>query len=141
MRTLALLMLLAGLPALAAPRIHAYAPPVIPPAVEASAACTDCHGKAINGGVPAIPHRAGGDCRSCHVAQEAARPFRANRFKGEKPLRGRGARAYPGAPPSLPHPVLMRENCQACHGREVHPGMRRNPHPERANCLSCHLQV
>jgi cytochrome c-type protein NapB len=51
----------------------------------------------------------------------------------------RGARAYPGAPPALPHPVFMRENCQACHGRERHPGMRRNPHPGRADCRSCHL--
>jgi cytochrome c-type protein NapB len=79
-----------------------------------------------------------GWCRSCHLARQAAEPFHGNRFKGDPASRTRGARAYPGAPPALPHTVAMRENCLACHGKETHPGMKRNPHPERANCLSCH---
>lgn len=139
------LLLLAGLaPALVAKpteRLHAYAPPVIPHAIDKDAACTDCHGRERAGGVPAVPHRVGGWCQSCHVPSGGAAPFRANPFKGEPVSHARGARAYPGAPPALPHPVAMRENCAACHGRETHPGMRRNPHPGRPNCLSCHLEI
>lgn len=134
-----LLAAAAALPSLAAPRMHAYAPPPIPHPVDKDAACTSCHGREIQGGIPAIPHRVQGWCPSCHVAQEPARDFRPNRFKGEPPLKARGRRAYPGAPPSIPHPVFMRENCQACHGRERHPGMRANPHPGRADCRACHL--
>lgn len=143
MRILALSLLLAGLapvlPARAPERLHAYAPPVIPHDLHKGASCTDCHAREISGGVPAVPHKAGGWCQSCHVPSSAAAPFRANAFKGEPVSHARGARAYPGAPPALPHAVAMRENCLACHGREAHPGMRRNPHPGRANCLSCHL--
>ena len=147
MRIRVLPFLLAGAAALVAgpakapagSRMHAYAPPTIPHPVDKSAACTDCHGQEISGGVPAIPHRTAGFCPSCHLAQQPAKSFRPNTFKQAPPGPARGTRATPGAPPGVPHPVFMRENCQACHGRTVHPGMGRNPHPERAHCLSCHL--
>ena len=52
-----------------------------------------------------------------------------------------GDRATPGAPPRIPHRVLMRENCVACHDG---PGAReevRTTHPERWRCRQCHVPV
>jgi cytochrome c-type protein NapB len=136
-------------------RMQPFAPPPIPHAAHPDAACTDCHGGRRQDGIPAIPHQVRGWCQSCHVydtnavkggprARTARSPSPLSPPQGVQaepghPVSVRGARAFPGAPPAIPHPVLMRENCQACHGRERHPGMRRNPHPGRADCKSCHL--
>jgi cytochrome c-type protein NapB len=65
----------------------------------------------------------------------------ANSFQGlEQGLRF-GERLYPGAPPTIPHRLLMRENCGACH---VGPGARAGivtSHPERVRCRQCHVAV
>jgi cytochrome c-type protein NapB len=58
----------------------------------------------------------------------------------EQDLR-RGGRATLGAPPTIPHRTLMRENCVACHDG---PGAReeiRTSHPERLRCRQCHVSV
>ncbi len=52
-----------------------------------------------------------------------------------------GDRATAGAPPRIPHRMLMRENCVACHDG---PGAReevRTSHPERWRCRQCHVPV
>jgi cytochrome c-type protein NapB len=58
-------------------------------------------------------------------------------------------RAYPGAPPIIPHPLLDKggfggRSCLACHadGGYVAPFKAYapvTPHPELANCLQCHV--
>jgi nitrate reductase (cytochrome), electron transfer subunit len=128
MSALALLLVLA-----ASGPVRTYAPPPIPHALD-QGACASCHGPERSGGVPGVPHRAAGYCQSCHVAGPSTKAS-----KGKPSRHARGTRAYPGAPPGVPHEVFMREHCLACHGREVHPGMRRNPHPERPNCVYCHV--
>lgn len=54
-------------------------------------------------------------------------------------------RAYPGAPPAIPHQVreLKRTNCLSCHEKggitgtgEVAP---KTPHPQRTSCQQCHV--
>ncbi len=54
--------------------------------------------------------------------------------------------AYRGAPPTIPHNVreLGRKKCLSCHFRGLDLGIKggeayKTPHPERANCLQCHL--
>ena len=52
-----------------------------------------------------------------------------------------GGRLYDGAPPTIPHKILMRENCSACHAG---PGARAEiltTHPERTRCRQCHVPV
>ena len=52
-----------------------------------------------------------------------------------------GGRLYDGAPPTIPHKILMRENCAACH---TGPGARTEiltSHPERTRCRQCHVPV
>ena len=67
---------------------------------------------------------------------------------GTRTLAGfRALRAYPGAPPRIPHPLgateFMGTSCNQCHERG---GFAQRfdayapvtPHPEMSNCLQCH---
>jgi cytochrome c-type protein NapB len=73
------------------------------------------------------------NCMQCHVEGrsldlEAIAP-------AAPPSAGR--RAWPGAPPRMPHAIAMRTNCFACHGTGGDPGLRID-HPERVSCTQCH---
>lgn len=133
-------------------RAYDGAPPVVPHAIDtiSVSACISCHGQngdlVIGGKRPVeISHPWITNCTSCHVPANGLRqvtePAEArlvveNSFTG-KSSPGHGPRAYGGAPPTMPHPVWMRQNCLACHG----PGREqaiRSSHPERKNCLQCH---
>lgn len=80
-------------------------------------------------------------CRQCHVFVTDDGLSVASEFVGlEQDMRA-GARATPGAPPTIPHRILLRENCVACHAG---PGAReevRTTHPERWRCRQCHVPV
>jgi cytochrome c-type protein NapB len=132
-------------------RLYDGAPPVIPHEVFGAdcGACHDARGTALRGVgfAPAAPHEgtAGADgmirCRQCHVSALTDQLFVESSFQAlRQDLRG-GARLYQGAPPTIPHDVFMRENCQACH---TGPGARPEiltSHPERARCRQCHVPV
>ncbi len=58
-------------------------------------------------------------------------------------------RAYPGAPPTVPHPVDPETNrtqaCNVCHAKggftpKFNAYVPVTPHPELGNCLQCHVQ-
>ena len=58
-------------------------------------------------------------------------------------------RAYPGAPPPIPHPVdsdmSITQNCNSCHEKGGYVPKYQafasvTPHPEYENCLQCHGQ-
>ena len=123
------------------------APPVTPHPVDANdvTSCYQCHGegKVIDTLVaPKISHPRYTNCTQCHAPVAVQIPGNApglvvdNVFRGQISA-GKGTRAYLGAPPTLPHPTLMRENCLACHGLLGQQGLR-TPHPWRVNCLQCH---
>ena len=133
-------------------RAYDGAPPTIPHA-SFGMRCDACHNAAGQsvagvGFAPASPHvdteRAGGTtrCRQCHVFVATDRMFVASRFEGvEQDPYLTGGRATPGAPPTIPHRILMRENCVSCHDG---PGTReeiRTSHPERWRCRQCHVPV
>jgi nitrate reductase (cytochrome), electron transfer subunit len=57
-------------------------------------------------------------------------------------------RAYPGAPPTIPHAAgredLMGDNCLGCHAKGGYvPAMKTyapiTPHPQMTNCRQCHV--
>lgn len=110
------------------------APPVIPHPTLGTASCLACHEKGLVIGDRVArqmshPHYA--NCTQCHVE---ARPAELSTL----PVVARPTeRAFSGAPPTLPHPVWMRESCLSCHGPTGHPGLR-TTHPERQSCLQCH---
>ncbi|MEZ6060820.1 MAG: hypothetical protein R3C19_10685 [Planctomycetaceae bacterium] len=130
-------------------RAYDGAPPVIPHE-PLGAKCSTCHttvGMAVPnlGFAPANPHTltsvAGRtqNCRQCHVFKTSDGEFDSNTFVGIQQRVEKGERAYPGAPPVIPHSELMRENCAACHsGPSARPEIKCS-HTERVNCRQCHL--
>jgi nitrate reductase (cytochrome), electron transfer subunit len=127
-------------------RAYDGAPPTIPHAVVADGAfeCLGCHerGALIAGKrAPAMSHERHDNCTQCHAPPSGQRtadmpPLADNGFVGLAPASS-GARAWPGAPPMIPHPTLMRSTCTSCHGTSGALGMR-STHPWRQNCLQCH---
>lgn len=127
------------------------APPTIPHQIDnvSTQSCIACHG--LNGqslrignevAAPALPHPYLTNCTQCHVPQNDILPeeqhWLENSFVGEStPMQG--DRAYPGAPPTMPHSLWMRETCLSCHGPNGQSALR-SGHVWRANCLQCHGQ-
>jgi len=130
----------------ARPLTRAYegAPPVIPHPVRdyGRGDCLSCHGDGLKADAEKVavpkPHVTIGNCLQCHVEQVTREIWRASQFTGWHPKLVRH-RAYPGAPPVIPHRVWMREDCLACHGERGYAGIR-TPHPERVNCRQCHIE-
>lgn len=128
-------------------RAYNGAPPVIPHAVDAidGRSCIACHQDGFRAGeltARAMPHPYYENCTQCHAPPppEALRgpasTLVANTFEGvAAPFEGE--RAWPGAPPTIPHSTWMRDNCLACHGTAGWPGME-TTHPWRAACQQCH---
>jgi len=129
------------------------APPVVPHPIaqDSSAACLACHGPglAIKDKVASrMSHALYANCTQCHVPAAASvllsateAPLLAaladNQFAGAHPSL-KGSRAWPGAPPTIPHRTLMRSDCLSCHGPRGLFGLR-TPHPERQSCVQCHV--
>jgi len=132
-------------------RAYDGAPPTIPHDAFGMScdACHDRDGTPVTGVgyAPASPHdgtpMAGATtrCRQCHVFAASDELFVESEFVGLPQDLRPGSRATPGAPPTIPHRTLMRENCLACHDG---PGAReaiRTSHPERWRCRQCHVAV
>lgn len=136
-------------------RAYDGAPPVVPHPVtqDSSAACLACHGEGLqvkDRFASKISHPTfGGSCTQCHVssrgafsaadAAEFAAALTENSFQGAAAA-PRLPRAWPGAPPVVPHRTLMRSDCMSCHGSKGLFALR-TPHPERQACTQCHVSA
>jgi len=130
-------------------RAYDGAPPVIPHAVDQQAAanCLACHEKGLT--VASRPasvraHRSMTNCVQCHTTSTNRKVppsslVVVNSWRGLQPAGKGGPRAWKGAPPLIPHSTLLRDNCISCHGPWGRPGLR-TPHPERVNCVQCHVR-
>jgi nitrate reductase (cytochrome), electron transfer subunit len=123
------------------------APPIIPHSVQSTndSACYACHSKGMRmAGLKAsvMSHQFLANCTQCH-APPPPTPFQniesavATSFVGS-PAPQAGHRAFPGAPPTIPHSQWMRENCLACHGLPNGWAGMESTHPWRTNCTQCH---
>lgn len=132
-------------------RAYDGAPPTIPHR-SFGVACTSCHnatGVEVPdvGFAPPSPHEltsgmsATSRCPQCHVYVTTTEVFQTSEFVGLAQNLRRGARLYPHAPPVIPHPVFMRENCAACHTGPAAREEIRCSHPERIRCRQCHVPV
>ncbi len=128
-------------------RAYNGAPPIIPHAVQSTtdAACYACHSNGTQmAGLKAsvMSHQFLANCTQCHASPPPT-PFQnidsevATSFVG-LPAPHEGRRAYPGAPPTIPHSQWMRENCLACHGGPNGWAGMESTHPWRTNCTQCH---
>jgi cytochrome c-type protein NapB len=132
-------------------RAYDGAPPIIPHR-PFGAACGACHhrrGQSVPdvGFAPASPHAGtrydGGTtrCRQCHVFRTTDELYVASVFAGLRQDLSAGDRASGGAPPRIPHRILMRENCGSCHDGPAAREEIRTSHPERTRCRQCHVPV
>ncbi len=124
-----------------------HRPPIIPHAIQNTndAACYACHSNGVQmAGLKAsvMSHGFLANCTQCHAAPPPP-PFQdvdaevATDFVGlPAPLAGH--RAYPGAPPTIPHSRWMRDKCTACHGGPNGWAGMESTHPWRTNCTQCH---
>jgi len=124
------------------------APPVVPHAIDQqnASSCLVCHEEGLRVGevvAPRMSHETYANCTQCHVESTnralpptGASHAPANGFSGLA-APGPGERAWPSAPPVIPHTTWMRENCTSCHGVLAPEGMRAS-HPLRENCVQCH---
>lgn len=132
-------------------RAYDGAPPVIPhPPLGGT--CTNCHAEEARilpgvGIAPPNPHlhtpglSVASRCQQCHVFKNADTVLVASTFQPLRQEHRRGDRLYPGAPPTVPHALFMREDCNACHdGPTARPEIRCS-HPERLHCLQCHART
>lgn len=122
------------------------APPTIPHPVDQTSAesCMACHGegiqtKSLRAAKMSHPYYA--NCMQCHAEKNPPHILRpvalqTNSFRG-LPAPSGGPRAFPGAPPQVPHSTWMRSDCLSCHGPTGNRGFR-TTHPWRQNCLQCH---
>ncbi len=126
-------------------RAYNGAPPTIPHPVDqlSDTSCVACHGVGIKTKslrIPRMSHQFLTNCTQCHVENNPQHQepvvFRENEFDGvDAPQEG--PRAFPGAPPQIPHPTWMRVDCMSCHGDAGLHGIR-TTHPWRTNCQQCH---
>lgn len=121
------------------------APPVIPHEVESqnSKDCLECHLKVtrLDDGRVGMqtPHPQFSNCMQCHVrGQNQKFNESTTSWEGlEEPKRG--DRWFTVSPPTIPHRILLRENCLSCHGPENPYTRMRTTHPQRTSCLQCHI--
>jgi len=129
-------------------RAYDGAPPTIPHAIDQlrTSACLACHdhGVTIAGIVaPRMAHARHDSCVQCHVGALDPRPggvtspAPTTTFAAAASPR-RGDRAWQGAPPTIPHSILMRDRCDSCHGSRGALGLR-SPHPWQQSCTQCHV--
>jgi nitrate reductase (cytochrome), electron transfer subunit len=117
------------------PRFAAYVPVTPHPEL---ADCLQCHtSDAALVGTPLPDRRADALCRQCHRPErDAAGPV----LDWEPaPWPAVLRRPPDGTPPPVPHDLQLRGNCLACHMGPSAVTEIRTAHPERADCLQCHL--
>jgi len=129
-------------------RAHQYAPPPISHTIDNQTSvhyCMECHAPENNiakkhKAIAPLPHPVFSQCLQCHVPGKDADKvelFRKNSFIGLV-TSGKGSRAHDYAPPTVPHKIMMRENCLSCHGPKGDADFR-TKHPERSQCFQCHV--
>ena len=126
-------------------RAYDGAPPTIPHGIDEQGvgSCLGCHARGIEvQGViaPVLSHTAYVSCTQCHVPATGgmglSSPPTDGSFQGvASPVAGE--RAGPGAPPTIPHTLQMRDHCASCHGVTGRKGLR-TTHPTRRQCRQCH---
>jgi cytochrome c-type protein NapB len=132
-------------------RAYDGAPPVIPHE-DFAIDCAGCHNEeGIEvpdvGYAPPSPHEhtqgmsERSRCRQCHVFSVTTDSFVANGFSALRQDLRAGLRLHGDAPPTIPHKILMRENCVACHTGPAAREEIRTTHPQRIRCRQCHVPV
>jgi len=129
-------------------RAYAGAPPSIPHPVSrrktlTGDSCLGCHQYGgftpkFDAYAPIVPHPEKLNCRQCHNLRHENSLYRGTnwaKYNGQ-----RGFAHLPGSPLIIPHSIQMRENCLDCHTGPAAVREIRTTHPERINCMQCHVE-
>ena len=65
--------------------------------------------------------------------------FKGTNFEKMKVPTPGANKALSSSPPVIPHQIQLRENCLSCHAGPSAPKEIRVTHPERVNCMQCHV--
>ena len=128
-------------------RAYHGAPPAIPhavePAYDRSQRCNVCHLKGgfvekFNAYTPLTPHPHYANCLQCHAQRVSMDEYVALDWRAPPPP-DLARPALPGNPPPMPHGLFLRQACLSCHAGPAAVAEVRTGHPERLNCLQCHV--
>lgn len=128
-------------------RAYLGAPPMVPhPIAEQHGNVENCLACHEQGGyvpkyqayAPVTPHPTYRNCVQCHVSPVRKTLFRPTTWVRYQPPQLRRT-PLAGGPPPIPHGLQLRTNCNACHAGPGSVREIRTPHPERTNCLQCHV--
>lgn len=132
-------------------RQYPGSPPRIPHPVEPSFSdeqrdCLSCHEKGgfspVHGKfIPVTPHPEMEMCNQCHVPlPKKEETFVEHDWQSINPPR-LGNSAIGNSPPTIPHPLQLRENCITCHTGPGAVVEIRVAHSARGNCRQCHVPL
>ncbi len=131
-------------------RAYHGAPPIIPHEIlddqsYGADSCLNCHANGdfapiFGGFAPTTPHPELINCRQCHVPAVTDTLFTEADWQTVMPP-ALNQNALSSSPHPIPHDLLLRENCLACHGGPAVPDEIRVSHPERVNCQQCHVLI
>lgn len=128
-------------------RAYLGAPPFVPhPVTEQNGQvdqCLACHGQGgyvpkYQAYAPITPHPTYTNCVQCHVPVRTQSLFKPTTWTQIGPPQLRRT-PLPGGPPPIPHGLQLRTDCNSCHAGPGSVREIRTPHPERTNCLQCHV--
>lgn len=130
-------------------RAYQGAPPTVPHPVESESlggnSCLQCHATGdyvpkYDAYTPIVPHPELLSCNQCHVPVNTTDLFTESDWQtlGEPTL---GETVLLGSPPPIPHTLQLREDCLSCHAGPAAPVELRFDHPERINCVQCHVAI
>jgi cytochrome c-type protein NapB len=131
-------------------RQYPGAPPRVPHAVpffyrDDNSDCLACHGKGgydagLDAYAPVTPHPENENCFQCHVPQRSEKLFGEADWQSINPPK-LGRSQLGGLPPPIPHTLLLRDDCLACHTGPAAVAEIRVEHGSRGNCRQCHAPM
>lgn len=131
-------------------RQYPGSPPRIPHDVPYSFAgdelkCLSCHERGgydanLDAYAPVTPHPEYESCAQCHVPQRTEKLFVETEWQSIAPPK-LGQSEMGGSPPPIPHSLLIREDCIACHTGPAAVAEIRVEHASRGNCRQCHVPM
>ncbi len=129
-------------------RQYPGSPPRIPHMVAPSFSgeaenCIACHERGgyvveLDAYAPVTPHPEKELCYQCHVPKLTDELFKENIWLSIPPPK-LGRSQLGGSPPSIPHSLLIRDDCIACHTGSGAVAEIRVDHATRGNCRQCHV--
>lgn len=130
-------------------RAYHGAPPIVPHEVDPQSFggndCLQCHSTGdyvpeYEAYAPIVPHPELINCNQCHVPINSADLFIESDWQTwtGPPLE---ETVLLDSPPPIPHEMHMRNNCASCHAGPAAPVEIRVTHPERENCVQCHVLI